>query len=242
MRFFLIIYAFFLFPKLSICQKENKKDHTVGYHQIFYAGLQVNNHGLGCNFRRGFHETVKKKKFFELDFVTLKHPREVKQSTSDQTSNFVFGKLNDAYSVRFGYGKHNVLAYKPFGKGVEIKSIYSFGLTTTFLKPVYYLVIFPGQLQPVEERFDPEKHELYNIIGSGSYFKGFNELTLQPGLYAKMAINFEYATDRQSIRSLETGVVVDAYFNNLEILAFNRNYPVYISFYLSLQYGMKWYR
>jgi len=87
-----------------------------------------------------------------------------------------------------------------------------------------------------------EKHELYNIVGSGSYFKGFNELTLQPGLYAKLALNFEYSAERQLIRSLETGVVVDTYFKNIEILAFDRNYPVYISFYLSLQYGSKWYR
>ena len=71
--------------------------------------------------------------------------------------------MNDAYSLRLGLGQHDVLAYKPFGKGVELKSIYSFGLTTTFLKPVYYLVVFPGQLQPFEERFDPEKHENHNI-------------------------------------------------------------------------------
>ncbi len=242
MRIFIVIFVSLLFSELSIGQKEDKHDHTVGYHQIFYTGLQLNNHGFGANFRRGFHKTVKKKKLFELDFVTLKHPREVKQSTSELTGNFVFGKLNSAYSLRLGYGQHNVLAYKPFGEGVELKSIYSFGLTTTFLKPVYYLVVFSGQLQPAEERFDAEKHELYNIVGSGSYFKGFNELTLQPGLYAKFALNFEYASERQSIRSLETGIVVDAYYKNLEILAFDRNYPVYISFYLSLQYGRKWYR
>lgn len=240
MRISLTIYVSLLFFKLSVGQKEDKQNHTIGYHQIFYAGLQINNHGFGGNFRRGFHKTVKKKKLFELDFVTLKHPREVKQKLIN--GNFVFGKLNDAYSLRLGLGQHDVLAYKPFGKGVELKSIYSFGLTTTFLKPVYYLVVFPGQLQPIEERFNPEKHELYNIVGSGSYFKGFNELTLQPGLYAKLAINFEYSTERQLIRSLETGIVVDSYFKNIEILAFDRNYPVYISFYLSLQYGSKWYR
>jgi hypothetical protein len=237
-----MIFVSLFFSDLVIGQKEDKRDHTVGYHQIFYTGLQINNHGFGGNFRRGFHKTVKKKKLLELDFVTLKHPREVKQSTSELAGNFVFGKLNYAYNLRLGYGQHNILAYKPFGEGVELKSIYAFGVTTTFLKPVYYLVIQTGQTQPVEERFDPEKHELYNIVGSGSYFKGFNELTLQPGLYGKLALNFEYASDRQSIRSLETGIVVDAYYKNLEILAFDRNYPIYISFYLSLQYGRKWYR
>lgn len=226
----------------TLGQKEDKQDHTVGYHQIFYGGIQINNHGFGGSFRRGFHKTVKKKRFFEADLVTIKHPREVKQSTSELARNFVYGKLNYAYNLRIGYGNHNVLAYKPFGEGVELKSIYSFGLTAAILKPAYYLIIYAGEIQATEEKFDPEKHELYNIIGSGSYFKGFNELTLQPGAYARLGLNFEYATERQSIRSLETGVVIDAYSKNLEILAFDRNYPVYISFYLTLQYGRKWYR
>lgn len=242
MRILAAIFVCFLFSNLSIGQKEDKQDPTVGYHQIFYNGLQINNHGFGGSFRRGFHKTVKKKKLLEIDFVTLKHPREVKQSTSELAGSFVFGKLNYAYNLRLGYGQHNVLAYKPFGDGVELKAIYSFGLTTTFLKPAYYLVVFSGQSQPVEERFDPDKHELYNIVGSGSYFKGFNELTLQAGAYARLGLNFEYASERQSIRSLEIGIVIDAYPKDLNILAFDRNYPVYVSFYLALQYGRKWYR
>ena len=33
-------------------------------------------------------------------------------------------------------GQHNIIAYKPFGEGVELKTIYTFGVTTTFLKPI----------------------------------------------------------------------------------------------------------
>lgn len=227
---------------IVVGQKEDKHDHTVGYHHIYYAGLEVNNHGWGAHFRRGYHQTVKKKRLYEVQFVSLRHPREVKQSNGELAGNFVFGKLNYAYNLRLGIGQHKVLAYKPFSGGVELKAIYSLGLTSTFLKPVYYLIGYANGSELVEEQFDPEVHELYNIAGSGSYFKGFNEISIQPGIFGKFAINFEYAAERTSIRSLEAGVVVDAYYKNVEILAFERNYPVYVSFYLSLQYGRKWYR
>ncbi len=242
MKILIIVFASVLFSNLLVGQKIDKKNHTVGYHQIFYSGIEVDNHGFGGSFRRGFHKTVKIKKLFEVDLVTLKHPREVKQSTNELAGNFVFGKLNYAYNLRLGYGQHKILAYKPFGDGVELKAIYAFGLTTIFLKPAYYLVVYQGQPQPVEERFDSDKHELYNIVGSGSYFKGFNELTLQPGAYARLGLNFEYSSERQSIRSVEAGVIVDLYPKDVKILAFDRNYPVYVSFYLALQYGRKWYR
>ena len=92
------------------------------------------------------------------------------------------------------------------------------------------------------ERFDEDKHNLFNILSSGPYFKGFNELSIQPGIFGKFALNFEYAAERASIRSFEVGVVIDGYYKNVDLLAFADNYPVYVSFYLSLQYGGKWYR
>ncbi|MFT4899677.1 MAG: hypothetical protein ACI9U0_001475 [Flavobacteriales bacterium] len=235
----------FLFGFMSISlvgQNEDKMDHTVGYHHIFYSGIQVNTHGWGFGFRRGYHQTVKRKLLYEFEFTTLKHAREVKLLPADGSNGFVFARENLAYNLRFGIGKHNVLAYKPFGEGVEIKTIYTLGLSTVLLKPVYYYMIYGDTPESSLERFDEEKHNVYNILSSGPYLKGFNELSIQPGIFGKFALNFEYAAERASIRSLEVGVVVDGYYKNVDLLAFADNYPVYVSFYLSLQYGGKWYR
>ena len=92
------------------------------------------------------------------------------------------------------------------------------------------------------ETFDEKRHDVYNIYGVGPYFKGFSELSVQPGIFGKFALNFEYAVERTSIRSLEVGAVVDGYVKNVKILAFANNHPVYVSLYLSLQFGKKWYR
>lgn len=242
-QFFLISFLVF-FSGVMMAQKPEERLRTAGYHNIFYSSLQVNNRGWGFGFRRGYHKTAKQKRLFEFDFNTLKHPREVNLLQSSGGSGFVFAKLNRAYTTRFGYGRHNVLAYKPLGDGVEIKTIATLGLTATFLMPVYYTMSnFDGdQVFPSTEKFDPEVHDIFNIVENGPYFEGLFETTIQPGIFGKFGLNFEYSPERSTIRSLEVGVVVDGYYENVEILALTDNYPIFVSFYLSLQYGSKWYR
>ena len=141
-----------------------------------------------------------------------------------------------------GWGQHNIIAYKPFGEGVELKTIYTFGVTATFLKPIYYYMAYGNNQMVSLEKFDEQRHNVYNVVKSGPYFKGFNEIAVQPGIFGKFALNFEYATEKSSIRSLEVGAVVDGYYKDVEILAFADNYPIIVSLYISLQFGKKWYR
>ena len=49
-----VFLAIFVLGSLSvISQREDQKDHTIGYHQIVYSEFQVNSHGLGVGIRRG---------------------------------------------------------------------------------------------------------------------------------------------------------------------------------------------
>lgn len=223
-------------------QKPELKDHTVGYHHHFSSNLQINTRGWGGGVRRSYHQTVRKKWFYEVDLVSLKHPREVKLLPLNGADGFVFAKLNKVYVNRLGWGQHNILAFKPLGEGVEIKTIYSIGLSTAFLKPVYYNMAYANNQNISVERFDEDVHDLFNIVSQSSFFKGFGEMKVQPGIYGKFALNFEYAYDRTSIRAIEVGAVVDAYYKNLPILAFTENYPLFVSFYAAMQFGRKWYR
>ena len=238
---FLIIVLIFSY-KDSLTQKEDEKDHTVGYHNILYSDLQLNTHGFGGGLRRGYHKTVKKKKLYEISFTTLKHFREVKMLSYDGADSFVFAKKNNAFNLRFGVGQHNIIAFKPFGEGVELKTIYAVGITATFLKPIYYYMVYGDNQMVSVEKFDEQLHNVYNIVKSGPYFKGFKEIAVQPGIFGKFALNFEYAAERTSIRSLEVGAIIDGYYKDVEILAFADNYPIIVSLYISFQYGKKWYR
>ena len=94
MKSWLLILFLLVYVLDSFAQKQDKHNHTVGYHHIFYSGIQINTRGLGCGVRRGFHKTARKKKLYEMGFTTLKHSREVKMLSSDGSDGFVFAKKN----------------------------------------------------------------------------------------------------------------------------------------------------
>lgn len=215
---------------------------TVAYHKILYGGVGVASTGFSGHLRYGKHITARKKRLYEIEFTTLRSSREVRQSASPSARNYVYGKQYYAYLMRVGIGEQRVLSYKPLGNGVEVKTISSFGLSNSFLKPVYYLIAFFGDNFAKEERFDPESHSPINTIGETSFFNGFGELVYQPGIYGKFALNFEYSTEKVGIKSLETGVVVDAFAKPIQIMAFNNKQNLFVSFYVALQFGQKYYR
>ena len=94
MKSWLLILFLLVYVLDSFAQKQDKHNHTVGYHHIFYSGVQINTNGFGGGLRRGFHETARKKKLYEMGFTTLKHSREVKMLSSDGGDGFVFAKKN----------------------------------------------------------------------------------------------------------------------------------------------------
>ena len=91
--------------------------------------------------------------------------------------------------------------------------------------------------------FAKYNNETKNIIrGGAGYAMGFGESAAMPGVYGKSAVSFEYASKYNYIRALETGFVLDIYYKDVPILAETKNYPYFISFYVGLTYGKKWYR
>lgn len=241
---FRITLIFILFASIkSYGQQPDDETTTVSYHKIKYFGFGLATNGYSGHFRYGKHITAKKKRLYEVEFTTFRHPKEARRASSSPTTrSYVFGKVNYAYNLRLGIGQHKVLAYKPLNGGVEIKRIVNFGISNLLLKPIYYFISVPNERIAVQERFNEEEHSVANIIGEGQYFNGFNEISYMPGIYGKFALNFEYAAERTKIQALETGVLLDGFVTRPKIMAFGENPQLFLSFYVALQFGNKKYR
>ena len=68
-----------------------------------------------------------------------------------------------------------------------------------------------------------------------------------PGVFGQFGLSFEYGENPTKIRSIETGVSLDLYYQNVPIMAdldpsdsLNPNNLFFLSFYLSINYGKKW--
>jgi hypothetical protein len=79
------------------------------------------------------------------------------------------------------------------------------------------------------------------IYGKAPFFKGMDQTKIHPGGYAKVALSFEYADRYNSIKAIETGVVLDVYPQVLPMMAYNKNQQIFASLYLKILWGRKWF-
>jgi hypothetical protein len=178
----------------------------------------------------------------------MRHPKETKVQNPyyDNSKGYVYGKLNSVFVVRGGFGYRKVMYSKENKGAVEIAWQAFAGPSLAFAKPVY-LEIIPESAYShddwflSEERYDPDRHYIDNIYGKAPFSRGFSEMKINPGGYAKFAINVEHSPEDEQIRALEAGVVFDLYAKPVSIMATENNKPFFLTLYLSLQFGRKWF-
>lgn len=201
---------------------------------------------IGLQFRRSFNLTGYKKWIFESDIVGLKHPKEIKTVNRyfDNAKSYVYGKLNTFNSLRVGTGIQQVLYSKAEKNGIEIRLVYSGGLSLGILKPVYLNILKDngkfGEKGISVEKYNPEEHYIDNIYGRAPFTEGLDELGFRPGLYGRLGFNFEYAPIFEDVKSIEVGATVDAFPKDIPIMAFIDNKQLFLSFYITIMYGRKW--
>jgi hypothetical protein len=214
------------------------------------GGLILHSAGFGITFKRGWHMTGYKKEMLDIDFVSLRDPKQVKLANPyyPDSKPYFYGKLNFAYILRGGYGRQNVLFGKAERSGVEVRYNYFVGLSLGITKPVYLDILVDNPYDSLTKiietrRFDPEdpvQQAQENIYGPGPYFMGMDHLSIYPGVYGKFSLSFEYSGWQQKITAIEAGVVVDAYGTDIPIMANDEQKNIFLNFYVSMVWGGKW--
>ena len=204
-----------------------------------FAG-QLYTNGLGICYQYGGWVDGYKKNLYNAGFRYIKHPKEIKMSLNGAFSNrFVYGKMYSPIGFSFGYGRQKELFSKFYISGISIKRYFLIGAIIEMLKPVYYDV-FEGSIFPsnsVKLNQDNVDDYYNKIAGKSSFFKGFGEMKVIPGVYAKAAISFEYSPSKYQINAVDAGVCTEAFYKQLPIMATDENNWLFISFYVSLRYG-----
>jgi hypothetical protein len=253
------LYLFILFSLLTfsvsgqelqddLSRLERGEDLKVLYRNESSIGLYVHSAGgLGLAYRRGYHVHGTRKRMLEIEVQNFRHPKEIKSVNAyyDNAKGFSYGKLNSFLIIRPGIGVQNILFEKSEKKNVEIRYSYFIGATLAFAKPVYLEIIVPTADPTVNTvsttRYDPDEHFPSEIYGKASFFKGVDQTRIYPGGYAKLALSFEYGKRYNVIKAIETGAVLDVYPTVLPMMAFSKKQQVFVSLYLKMVWGKKWF-
>ncbi|MDB4061650.1 hypothetical protein N8371_01535 [Vicingaceae bacterium] len=208
--------------------------------QSFGVGTHTN--GFQATYRHGKYLDGFSKRIYEIEIANVKDPREIKSiyPFEEDVRGYIFGKLNSFFIIRPSIGNQRVLFPKQSIKGVSITSLFQFGPSIGFAKPVYLNIIQEESITSrivSKERYDPDKHSTNNIYSRASFFNGFEEIKVFPGLFAKLGLHFDYGDERELIKSAEVGVTIDAYYAKVPILAFNEDRQFYPNLYIAIFIG-----
>lgn len=234
-----------LFSLQLIAQKPAAEDIGFVYGKEFSGGILFHSAGWGMQLRFASAKTYKHKFTYNLDLLTIKHPKQVKVKNPlyDNAKSYYYGKLNVLMPLRFSIGYRKILYEKKRENGVEISYLGQIGPSLGILKPVYLQIIKPTELGSivVEEKYDPAQHHEGNIYGRVGFMKGLGESKIYPGLFTKAGLLFEYSGEEDGIRAIEVGAMMDIYTKKTPILANELNKNIHINLYLSFLFGRKYF-
>ena len=217
---------------------------SVLYRKHMSGGVLLHNLGMGLHFRKGSNKTYFVSRLFEIELVSMKHPKQVRVINPYyfNAKSYVYGKLNHVYMLRAGYGNKRMLNRKPYYGGIELRALYMAGVAVALAKPVYLYFWDDTYSILKEERYDPDNsfHSSEFIYGRAPFLSGFSEMKFYPGLFAKAGLNFEFGTDHSRIRALEAGAVLEYYPVSIPIMAFNPEQNLFITFYVGFQIGKRY--
>ncbi|HVN57420.1 MAG TPA: hypothetical protein VMT63_03905 [Bacteroidales bacterium] len=219
-----------------------------GQDRIFFRNEKtfaviLNTDGWGLSYRLGKRIDYLNKKIIDIDFGYLRDSKEVKISNPvyETPGSFVFGKVNTVFYLRGGYGHQHEIYKKADLGGVAIRFFYSGGPILAFYKPIYYKILIPlsnGEFDIQEQKFDIKKLDPTMIYSKASFFKGFDELKVLPGIFGKAGFNFEYSKEDKIIHAVEFGAQLNVFPKEIPIMATQKNKALFFSLFLSYRFGV----
>lgn len=217
------------------------------YNKQTTFGLQARSNGYGLFYEMGRMKTPLKSSIYRVDFTEIKHPKENKfQNISNPflilSNPYVYGKVNNFYQLTLGYGQQRMLGQKGNKNGVSVSAIYNGGLSLGLLKPYYVQVEDPQSTQLKFIKYSSADSAVFlgpAIIGSGGFWRGWKEVKLQPGLFVKTALRFDYGRFNEVVSGLELGVSAEYYTKKVTIMALQNDKPFFFQGYISLLFGRR---
>jgi hypothetical protein len=210
------------------------------YDSEFSYGVNLNtNAGLigGIMFKYTRKASSTMYHYFYLEVVDVKHPRE--KRISNQTVSLTPYKQNYLFAVRPSYGRELVLFRKAPEQGVQINAILAAGPSFGLIKPYYVLWNRnPANIQSVPYNPSMQPGE---VLSSGSFFDGFDQMQIKLGAHIKAAMSFELGTFRNNVTGFEVGLLAEAFTQKIAIMDPTQTSPqsVFTSAYINIFFGSR---
>lgn len=246
MKKFAFIVLFFSLCLVAVGQGELDPQEKILFQNERSISLSLSTNGFGAAYRFGKRKTYLNKTIYDFEIAYIKHPKEAKVSPNvvvySTSRRYVPGKLNLFVNLRPSIGFQREVFSKEDRGSIAIKLYYGGGPSLGITKPIYYTYVI-GDINGgrnwhfIEEKYSYPLHP-YEVAGRASFWKGFDELNVYPGLHANLGISFEYSPLNQIVNAIDVSATVDAFYKKIPIMLTEYNSQFFLT--LSIAYRFGW--
>ena len=152
--------------------------------------------------------------------------------------SFKYGKINNFYQVKLGFGQQYVLGQKGNKNGIAVLGIYQGGLSIGLAKPYYVDIDNNNAAKSIRYKgADTTAFLSDRILGSSGVSKGWKEVTMKPGAFAKVGLRFDFDSYNETIKALEIGFSVDAYARDVKQMVYSEPSRVFFQGHIGFVFG-----
>ncbi len=196
-----------------------EEEGVITYQKSFAFGAKLINDGYGLFFELGRAQSVNKGMLYQLEISERKQVKEEKQSNLyNYSTPFIYGKENFFYPVKLGVQQERLFGNKSNKNGVTVTYNYGGGLSLGLLRPYYLQLGASGQYVKYQSADSAQFLDPSAVSAGPGFSKGWSDMKLTPGLYAKTALRFDYGTYNEVVSAIEVGITGEYYTKSIPLM------------------------
>jgi hypothetical protein len=208
-------------------------------------GIQLRTNGYGFFYEIGRRVSQRYTNTYSIELSEIKNPKEEKVGGAENFfgNPYVYGKVNNFYQAKLGFGKQYIFGQKGNKNGVAVIGLAQGGVSVGLAKPYYINIESPSGRKTIKYDSPDSSNFLAansfgNTTGAG-FTKGWNELKVKPGLYAKTGLRFDFGRYNESVQAIEIGLSLEYYFQDVQLLALNEPQRLFFQGHLAFVFGRR---
>jgi hypothetical protein len=227
---------------------KQEEEGALIYQKQITQGIHFNTDGWSVFYEKGKYKTITTTNLWWIELGEHRHPKEERIPTASSSqgfiivSNYVYGKQNNLYDIKLGFGQQKLIGGKGNKNGVAVSAIYGGGVTAGLLKPYYLQIQNPTTQRQEEIKYDNNDQLFLDptiVLGKGSFSKGFNEIQFVPGGHVKGALRFDYGRYNEVVSALEVGLKATYFSKKMPIMLLNNDKSLFFNAYISIIFGKR---
>lgn len=198
---------------------KQEEEGVITSRKHFAAGFKLIHDGYGGWLEMGLARSINKSFLFQLEVSERKHVKEEKlQDAYGSASPLIYGKVNFFYPVKLGFQEQFLIGNKGSKNGVSITANFGGGVTLSMLRPYLVEVDKGNGIYEFVGYNSPDSNYFLNgpIVGGPNFSKGWSQLKMKPGLFAKSSLRFDYGRYNEMLNAIEIGAFGEYYSTNIQ--------------------------